>query len=294
MALTSASTSAPAPVGSPVADAYARLTEAYGGLGVIERPAHEPVPRGAGWVGADELAAGGAALDAFLAWDEAQVLRDYGHKARPDVVAGFGLHRYAWPLCLLITLPWFLHRRVPRLRADMVAFHRTLGRMSVRVETFVCLPGDPAAALPGARVVPDEEALRAEVRAAVAEHLGPVLEGFGPRMRRGRRALWGMVTDEVVESLWYVASLPGIGEEQRAVAELEALLPGATAPYTGTAGFRTLSGPAGEELATRDRAGCCFFYTIRPDDTCVTCPRTCDTDRIARLTAAAARTHPSD
>ncbi|MCX4806542.1 (2Fe-2S)-binding protein [Streptomyces sp. NBC_01214] len=275
-----------APPGSAVTDAFARLAEAYGGLRVVERTADEPLPRGVGWVGADELAAGGPALDAFLAWDNAQVLRDYGTQARPDVIAGFGLHRYAWPACLLITLPWFLHRRVPRLPVTEVAFHRTLGRMSVHVGEFACLPDDPAAALPGARVVPDEEALREEVRAAVAQHLGPLLEGFGPRMRRGRRALWGMVTDEVVEGLWYVGDL--LGEEQRAMAELEALLPGSTAPYTGGAGFRTLTGPAGEELPTRDRAGCCFFYTIRPEDTCVTCPRTCDADRIARLAATAA------
>ncbi|MGW0391455.1 (2Fe-2S)-binding protein [Streptomyces sp. NPDC003042] len=276
---------ASAPAGSPVADAYARLTAAHPGLRVGERDAHEPLPRGVGWVGADELAAGGEALDAYLAWDHAQVLRDYGQQARPDVVAGFGLHRYTWPACLLITVPWFLDRRVPRLSPEEVAFHRTRGRMSVRVGSFACLPDDPAAALPGARVVPDEEALREEVRAAVSQHLGPLLEGFGPRMRRGRRALWAMVTDDVVEGLWYIGSL--LGEEQRATRELELLLPGSIAPYTGGAGFRTLSGPRGEELTTRDRAGCCFFYTIRPEDTCATCPRTCDADRVARLTAAA-------
>ncbi|MEU9253503.1 (2Fe-2S)-binding protein [Streptomyces sp. NPDC048270] len=278
-------TAVPPVTASPVAASYARLAEAYAGLLVVERSAHEPSPRGAGWVGADELAAGGPALDAFLAWDDAQILRDYGQQARPDVVATFGLHRYAWPACLLITLPWFLQRRVPRLPASEVAFHRTQGRMAVHVAEFACLPDDPAAALPGARVVPDEEALRAEVRAAVAQHLEPVLAGFGPRMRRGRRALWGMVTDEVVESLWYIGDL--LGEERRAMAELEALLPGGAAPYTGSAGFRTLSGPDGRELPTRDRASCCFFYTIRPEDTCVTCPRTCDADRVTRLTAAA-------
>ncbi|MFD4245208.1 (2Fe-2S)-binding protein [Streptomyces sp. NPDC058525] len=278
-------TAVPPVTTSPVAVSYSRLAEAYAGLLVVERSAHEPSPRGVGWVGADELAAGGPALDAYLAWDDAQVLRDYGQRARPDVVASFGLHRYAWPACLLITLPWFLQRRVPRLPVSQVAFHRTQGRMAVHVAEFACLPDDPAAALPGARVVPDEEALREEVRAAVAQHLDPVLAGFGPRMRRGRRALWGMVTDEVVESLWYIGDL--LGEQQRAMAELEALLPGSTAPYTGGAGFRTLEGPDGRGLPTRDRASCCFFYTIRPDDTCVTCPRTCDADRIARLTAEA-------
>ena len=48
-------------------------------------------------------------------------------------------------------------------------------------------------------------------------------------MRRGQRALWGMATDEIVEGLWYVGHL--LGEEQRAMDELELLLPGSTAPY---------------------------------------------------------------
>lgn len=277
--------SAPAPAAtSPLAGAYARLTEAYDGLRVVERAAHEPAPRGVGWIGADELAAGGPAVEAYLAWDKAQIMRDYGREARPDVVATFGLHRYAWPACLLITAPWFLERRVPRLR--QVAYHRAGGIMSVHTESFACLPDDPAADLPGARVMPDGEALRAEVRAAVAQHLEPLLEAFGPRMRRRRRALWGMATDDIVASLWYVGRM--LDEEDRAIAELEALLPGSTAPYAAGAGFRTLTAPDGARMPTRDRASCCLFYTIRPKDTCVTCPRTSDEDRIARLAARTA------
>ncbi|MFJ4918646.1 (2Fe-2S)-binding protein [Streptomyces sp. NPDC088725] len=272
-----------APRTSSVSAAYARLTDVFPALRVEELTGGARPPSGGGWVGARELAEGGAAFDAFLAWDESQVLRDYGERARPDVVASFALHRYAWPACLLITVPWFLHRRVPRVPVDQVSFHRALGRMTVRVTDFACLPGDPAAALPGARVVPDEEALRAEVRTSVAEHLTPVLEGFAPRMRRGRRALWGMVTDEIVEGLWYLGHL--LGEERRAMAELELLLPGETKPYVGGAGFRELSGSDGESLPTRDRASCCLFYTLRPEDMCVTCPRTCDADRIRKLNA---------
>ncbi|MGW3413091.1 (2Fe-2S)-binding protein [Streptomyces sp. NPDC000888] len=274
------------PARSAVADAYARLTEAFPGLSVTELGQDEAAPGDDGWVGAAGLAAGGADLDAFLAWDDAQVIRDYGQRARPDVVASFGLHRYAWPACLLITVPWFLERRVPRFPVEQVTFQRVLGRMAVRTGEFACLPDDPAAGLPGARVVPDEEALRAEVRSAVAEHLEPVLGGFGPRMRRRGRALWGMATDEIVEGLWYVAHL--FGEEQRAMSELELLLPGATRPYAGSAAFRELTGPNGESLPTRDRVSCCLFYTLRPEDTCATCPRTCDADRVAKLTAAAA------
>ena len=276
---------------SVTARAYARLAEAFPGLTVTELAPGAPAPRGGGWVSAAELAAGGAALDAFLAWDDAQVVRDYGQKARPDVVASFGLHRYAWPACLLITVPWFLHRRVPRYPVTHVSYDRTGDgmRMAVRApESFACLPGDPAAALPGARVVRDEEALRERVRAAVAEHHEPVLAGFGPRARRRGRALWGMVTDEIVEGLWYVAHLLGDGEQERARHELELLLPGATRPYVGSAAFRDLTGPDGEALPTRDRASCCMFYTVRPEDTCATCPRTCDADRVGKLTETAA------
>jgi hypothetical protein len=127
---------------------------------------------------------------------------------------------------------------VPRLPVADVSFHRAAGRLTVRPRGFACLPEDPASALPGARVVPDTEALRPELRAAVAEHLAPVLDGFRPRMRCGRRAMWGMATDEVTESLWRIGVL--LGEEDRAVAELGALLPGSTAPYAGAADFRTL------------------------------------------------------
>ncbi|MFI8533452.1 (2Fe-2S)-binding protein [Streptomyces aquilus] len=275
---------------SALTDAYHRLTEAFPGMTVRELGPGEAAPRGDGWVGADALAAGGAGLDAFLMWDDAQVRRDHGRPGRPDVIASFGLHRYAWPACLLITLPWFLHRRVPRFPVAQVSYDRTRGPMdfAVRTGAFACLPGDPAAALPGARVVPDEEALRAEVREAVAEHMEPLLAGFGPRMRRRGRALWGMVTDEVVEGLWYVAGLFGEHEQRRAERELELLLPGTTKPYVGTAAFREMTGPAGEALPTRDRVSCCMYYTLAPQDTCATCPRTCDTDRVVKLLAEAA------
>ncbi|MET7452105.1 (2Fe-2S)-binding protein [Streptomyces sp. NPDC005574] len=272
-----------------LAGAYARLAEVLPQLAVTEWPAGTELPSGGGWIGAAALAEGGVALDAFLAHDDAQVLRDHGQRARPDVVASFGLHRYAWPTCLLITVPWFLHRRVPRLPVTDVSYDRTapglaLGRMAVRPAGFACLPGDPAAALPGARVVAGEEALRGEVRAAVAEHLEPVLAAFGPRTRRHGRALWGMATDEVVEGLWYVAQL--LGEPERAVRELGLLLPGATRPYVGSAAFREQPGPD-TGAPTRDRASCCMFYTVSPEDTCGTCPRTRDTSRGSKPALAA-------
>ncbi|WP_314178562.1 (2Fe-2S)-binding protein [Streptomyces winkii] len=269
---------------SPFTAAYARLTAVFPGLRVRETGPGGGLPDGPQWVPATRLAEDGRALEAYLSQEAEQALRDYGRRPRPDVVAAFGLHRYAWPLCLLVTIPWFLHRRVPRLPAEAVAFRRTPAEVAVRIGEFACLPDDPAVRVPGARAVPDEEALRAEVRAAIAEHLTPVLEAFRRRLRRGPRALWGMATDEITEGLWYLGHL--LGEEQRAVREAGLLLPGGTHPYAQAAGFRELTGTHGELLSTRDRASCCLYYTLRPEDTCVTCPRMCDAERIARLSAS--------
>ncbi|BCL26762.1 (2Fe-2S)-binding protein [Streptomyces aurantiacus] len=275
------------PAHSALTEAYTRMTEVFPMLGVTELAPGEPAPTGDGRIAVARLAEAGADLDAFLRWDDEQVLADHGRRARPDVIASFGLHRYAWPACLLITVPWFVLRRVPRFPVEDVTFQRMPGRIAVRVGEFACLPDDPAAALPGARVVPDEEALRAEVRASVAEHLEPVLHGFGPRMRRRGRALWAMATDEVVESLSYVAGL--MGEQRRATEELERLFPRTMRPYVGTAGFREVTGSNGECLPTRDRASCCFYYTLDVEDTCANCPRNSEAVRIAKLTAQAAQ-----
>ncbi|MFE3034112.1 (2Fe-2S)-binding protein [Streptomyces canus] len=283
----------PTPLPAPrsaVTAAYTRLTKTLPVLTVTELPEDTPLPAGDGWVTAAALTEDATALDAFLAWDDEQVLRDNARKGRPDVIAGFGLHRYAWPACLLFTAPWFLHRRVPRYPVTHVSYDRTRGSMSLAVHPgrFACLPDDPAATLPGAYTVPDEESLRAQLRSAIAEHMEPLLAAFGPRMRRRGRALWGMVTDEIVEGIWYVAGLLGEHEKRRAEHALELLLPGTTKPYVGSPAFRVLTGPDGGSLLTRDRVSCCMYYTLDPDDTCATCPRTSDTDRVAKLTAAAA------
>jgi hypothetical protein len=266
--------------------AYARLAAAYPRLRVGEGETRT----GGGWVGAWELAAGGDVLDAFTGADGKRLEREYGRRPRPDVAAALALHRYAWPACLLFTVPWFLLRRVPRLPVADVALHPGSGRVTVRTRSFACLPGDPAAALEGARVLPDEAALRDELRAALAEHLTPVLDAFGPRTRRGPRALWATATDEITEGLWYVAGL--MGRAEQAVADLSALLPGGTAPYAGGAGFRRTPSPAGVNAGARggcdrDRLTCCLFYTVSPDRICASCPRGTDSDRIARRSSAA-------
>lgn len=70
--------------------------------------------------------------------------------------------------------------------------------------------------------------------------------------------------------------------------ELELLLPGATRPYAGAASFRTAAAPDGAPRVTRTRTSCCMFYTVRPEDTCASCPRTCGARSAAKVAPAAA------
>jgi hypothetical protein len=278
-------------------DAYARLSAVFPGL----RITHAAPPAGAGWLPAAELARGGPATARFVAGDVRRVGGAHGVPPRPDAAAALALHRYLWPACLLFTVPWFLHRRVPRLPVADVAFHPIDGHFSVRVREFACLPGDDAELLPGARTVAGPAALREELRTALAEHVDPVLAAFAPLVRRHPHALRRQATDEIAEGLWYIARL--LGEERRAVAELTELLPegarfrradrtpapaapGSGAAPTGpcdsasasgaTAGSAAEAGsaPASGSAPVRDRLTCCLFYTVSPGDTCAGCPRT--------------------
>lgn len=283
-----------------LSSSYARLTAVHPALRVITGQARS----GAGWTAAHDLAAGGAAVAGFVAREAGRLAAEHGSPPRPEVAATLALHRYLWPACLLFTVPWFLRRRVPLLPVDAVSLHRASGTMAVRPRGILCLPGDSAARLPGARVVPTEEALRAELRTALADHLSPLLAAFRPMLRRGPHALWGMATDEVTEGLWYVATLLGEAEERRARADLAALLPGGTPPFAGAAGFHrpprsgadvsSTALPATETDAQehrpasrRTRLTCCLFYTLSADDSCAGCPRTCGPARNRRPAYAA-------
>lgn len=242
------------------ASSYARLSAVFPGLRVTSGAGCGP-----GWVGVADLARGGAAADAFVAGDAGRLAGAHGRVPRPDVSAALALHRYLWPACLLFTVPWFLQRRVPQLPVGRVAFHPVSGRFALAPHTVVGLPDDPAAAQPGSglRTVPDEAALRAGLRSALAAHLAPVLAQFGPRMRRGPHAMWRTATDEIAEGLHYIGQL--LGQEQRARAALAVLLPGGTPPFDAPASY---DGPS------RTRLTCCLFYTVSPADACRGCPRT--------------------
>ncbi|MFE9446776.1 (2Fe-2S)-binding protein [Streptomyces sp. NPDC006739] len=222
------------------------------------------------------------ALDAFVDAEADRIRARHGVTVRRDVAASRALHDYVWSVALLMSGVWYLERRVPRIRPEDV--RPDLGSCGYTVTpgtAFACLPGDPAAGLPGVLTLPHEEALRHELRSAVADHMRPLLDTLGPVVRRGPRALWGMVADDLVSGVWYLGRT--LGREEEAVRAAGELLPAAVAPYPGGAAFRSLTGEDGRRHLTRTRTGCCLFYAVRPAESCLTCPRTSDEERLRRL-----------
>ncbi|WP_070019809.1 hypothetical protein, partial [Streptomyces nanshensis] len=162
------------------------------------------------WTDLGELAREPRVLDALL---EAEGARCAGNSAtgiRPDVVASRMLHRILWATCLLLSGPWYLERRVPRLGPSDVRIGRRDEALQIVVPGgFACLPDDPAASLAGAHVLPDEEALRQELRTAAADQARPLIAALAQRARRGPRALWGMVEDDLVSGIWHLGRATG-------------------------------------------------------------------------------------
>ena len=242
-----------------------------------------------GWIEGVAIPANTQALNAFLDAEAARIEARHGHTARPDVVATKALHGYLWAVCLLMSGPWYLQRRVPQVRPADIRVELATGRLGIVPGEFVCLPDDPASNLPGVRTLPHEEALRAELRRTVADHAQALLTALGPRLRRGPRALWGMVGDDLVSGIWHLGR--ALGQEEQAARQATELLPGPLAPFPGGADFRKLTDAAGGSQLTRTRLGCCLHYTIRPAEACATCPRVCDAERL-RMAAASSDNEP--
>lgn len=278
--------------GDVLAAGYRRLAAVCDALDlrVAGEDAGEGTAAGGDWVTGAELAESPQALTAFIDAERARIGERHGRVPRPDVAASRALHAYLWSVSLLMSGIWYLDRRVPRVRPAEIRVDLTAGGYEVSPGAgFACLPDDPAAdpaapigvRTPGARVVGDEEALRAELRAAVVDHMRPLLAAIGPYVRRGPRALWGMVGDDLVSGVWCLGR--ALGQEEQSVSAATALLPTAVAPFPGGADFRRLAGREGRWYPTRTRIGCCLYYAIDAARPCGTCPRTCDAERLRRL-----------
>lgn len=267
-----------------LAGTYRRLTALCEALNVrVAKPDTAEGPRERGPTGAD-LTEDPETLDAFIDATSARIGDRFTQPPRRHVAATRALHEYVWGVALLMSGAWYLERRVPWIQPRDVRLDLVTGTLEVTAGSgFACLAGDLVAArMPAARVLVHDKALRAELRAAVADHVRPLLTAIAPQVRRGPRALWGLVADDLISGIWYLGRVRD--EEERAVRAATALLPDSVPPLPGGADFRQLAGADGRSHLTRTRRSCCLYYTVRPaGEACLTCPRTCDAERLRRL-----------
>lgn len=267
-----------------LAGTYRRLSALCEALNVrVAEPGTAEESRERGLTGAD-LTEDPDTLDAFIDATSARIRESFTRPPRRHVAATRALHDYVWGVALLMSGAWHLERRVPRIQPRDVRLDPVTGTLEVTAGSgFACLADDRVAAhLPTARVLVHHEALRAELRAAVADHVRPLLTAIAPQVRRGPRALWGLIADDLISGIWYLGRMRG--EEERAVRAATALLPDSIPPFPSGADFRQLTGADGRSHLTRTRRGCCLYYTVRQaGEACLTCPRTCDAERLRRL-----------
>lgn len=208
----------------------------------------------------------------------ARLEREHAGPVPRYVAATRVLHDYAWPVCLLVSGPWFLEGLVPDLTDEDVAVDPDTGLLHVRSPRAVRCEASEAGVGGGGAGEGGNGA--AEVRRVLVDHHGPMVEALGPHLRRGVRAAWGTVSDDLLSGLWWLGRL--VGDEAAGVRAGTELLPRPTTPFPGGAAFRTIVATDGGEHVTRTRVACCLKYVVE-EQACLTCPRTGDAERRTRL-----------
>lgn len=270
----------------PIARSYGRLDVLAGEMRVrFGVPTGDDGSARYGWVTGEQLIHDRTRVRALIDAEMEHARAELGLTPRRDVAATWVFQQYLWAVGALMSWPMVLDRRVPELGPADVALHmpfvRPVGAVVARTP-FHCLPGDPSACDPHARVQRDVGALRAAVRENARAHLAPLLAALAPELRRGPWALWGTATDQLVSGVWQLGRL--LGDEEWGAAEAQALLPGDTPPFAGGANVRHIDLGAGGSVPTRTRLSCCLLYTVAPEAVCNTCPRLRgDEQRLRRL-----------
>lgn len=207
-----------------------------------------------GWATPQELA--GPRLQEALDWCGASLGTD-----RRDIQGQRLVEIVAWYLALPAAGALLTGGRFPDLRTG-----------NVRVWIGDDPPGGIGTALREQGAHPaDEAACVAGLRAALIEHLAPLVDAVNAATRRPASALWRGMRDRVAGAFVWVGEQTGLSER---CGEL------ARAAVAGPVELRTL-----DEQLLHVREGCCLYYRCDAGTKCLSCPLLDDEAR-RRLLAA--------
>ncbi|MFT4039064.1 MAG: hypothetical protein QM692_12840 [Thermomicrobiales bacterium] len=202
----------------------------------------------------------------------------------PDILARFYFGSFCYMLASATVSAFAVDRRAPVLHPERlrVALGST-GRPEALVlpdAAFWCLPDDPAAGHPDARVIADEATLRALLLDRLSEMFALMIAVTRRRARVGARALWISAAETCASTL--VDGLPPEVTQEQAQAAVQTLI--------GTPGVPLRAKP---EVITLHAAGrprlmllgddCCTNFKIPGETYCESCPHLPREQRIASL-----------
>ena len=267
------------PDDAALAQTLAAARAHFGGYDVLGTRLGAP----ADWLPATELVRPGPALDDLLAKATAAT-----GSTRADIGATLLAEGYAFALALRAVGTLLFGTRIPAMAPGVVRLEFAPGDATIIGVAYAGgafgVTGDPCAGDPSLVVLPDEDALLAQLLAELEAHLEPLLAALSATTGRPARALWRSAGDRLGGAFLWLGEV--IGMRERAW-ELGTRCMQGDGPLAVGAGFRVLE-HAGIAEPTRNRRSCCLIYRVPGNDTCFTCPLTSEAVRRERLAARAA------
>ena len=266
------------PLSSPVVAIYQML-------GAADASWHVDIgrPEADGWIaGADMRNARSGPLNELLR----RIGERLGTEDRKTIAALFAL-RLGWASRMAIA-PYLRHRVVPDISLDNVAFKfkpsTFLERSAIYEPRGTLLAGDAVAGDPGAEhaaiaTVPDDSALLGELRRALTEQAGPIVEGLYEWSGFARRGTWGMLT-----SAWaaqFIAMCDNRNDQRAMQPTIEAFFAGSDDVSVMQPRLHTVVLGEVVQLFQR-RASCCRWYLLPQGGLCASCPLVPQDERVRR------------
>lgn len=213
------------------------------------------------------------------------------HTTAVNTVGGALIQEYQWPLISTAVACFLVDRRVPDLQPAQVCLHLPTEEHGEGEEAdhthiaytsgrFAALPADPAADHPDATIVPDEDALRNDLRTGLETHFAWVIERLSAATGCHQRGLWLYVSDRIAGTLAWLMQMQN-GQSCLACIDREAdrLLRVTGSPlYHKKIGFFELTYKERTHVYL-DRTTCCYWYKTDGGDYCSTCPHRTKEDR---------------
>jgi ferric iron reductase protein FhuF len=200
---------------------------------------------------------------------------------RMTIAASFAL-RYGWSSGIAIA-PFILRRCVPNIALDNVSFkfHQSTAfeRMALHRPEGVVLERDGWTAPTGIHVLPDQQALLAQLRTGLIQQAQPIVEALYDWSHFSERAIWGMITSSWSSQCMSVCQV--LSEQRHGLPYARQLLQGSDIVAQMQPRFYPVTHRGVTHVYHR-RASCCRYYKLPCGDLCASCPLVGDEERLRR------------